>query len=48
MESNRNTFKNGNLGSSCHGSAETNPAKNHEVAGAIPGLTQWVKDQVLP
>ena len=20
----------------------------HEVAGAIPGLTQWVKDPVLP
>ena len=26
----------------------TNPTKNHEVAGLIPGLTQWVKDPVLP
>ena len=25
-----------------------NPARNHEVAGLIPGLTQWVKDPELP
>ena len=24
-----------------------NPTKSHEVAGLIPGLTQWVKDPVL-
>ena len=26
----------------------TNPISNHEVVGLIPGLTQQVKDLVLP
>ena len=26
----------------------TNPTRNHEVVGLIPGLVQWVKDPVLP
>ena len=25
-----------------------NLTRNHEVVGSIPGLTQWVKDPVLP
>ena len=35
-------------GSSCRGTAEMNPTRNHEVAGSIPGLTQRVKDLALP
>ena len=29
------------------GSAETNPTRNREVSGSIPGLAQWVNDPSL-
>ena len=35
-------------GSSHCGEVETNPTRNHEVAGFFLGLNQWVKDPALP
>ena len=34
--------------SSRHGEVEVNLTRNHEVAGSIPGLAQWVKDLAWP
>ena len=37
-----------NFLSSCRGTVEMNPTRNHDVTGSIPDLAQWVKDPALP
>ena len=34
-------------GRSRRGAVKTNPTRNYEAAGSIPGLAQWVEDLVL-
>ena len=41
-------LRDSNFQSSYRGAGKTNPTRNHEVAGSIRGLTQWVKAPVLP
>ena len=41
------SFKTSFRSSHCD-AAETNLTRNHEIAGSIPGLAQWVKDLALP
>ena len=41
-------FKNWILGVPIMAQWLMNLTRNHKVVGSIPGLTQWVKDLVLP
>ena len=42
------TFKLVNFGVPIMAQWLTNPTRNHEVEGSIPGLAQWVEDLALP
>ena len=42
------SVKKASFGSSGHGTAETNPTRNNEVAGLFPGLDHLFGDLALP
>ena len=48
QDQDRNTAQKGHKGVPVVVQWLTNLTRNHEVAGLIPGLVQWVKDLALP
>ena len=42
-----NSFKTYEWQKIAYYTVETNPTRNHDAAGSIPGLTQWVKGPPL-
>ena len=45
---NKNKLKKKKPGVPVVGQWLTNPNRNHDVAGSVPALAQWVKDLALP
>ena len=48
LECDRRQYEKCAYRSSHCGAVEINPTRNHNIAGLIPGLAQWVKDPALP